>query len=64
MELLKQTNVENFRTRTDGKYKGMLEGHAQWLENLERYYFPNKSVSEYDNLNARDKEGETANERS
>ncbi|WP_079397429.1 hypothetical protein [Streptococcus suis] len=62
MELLKQTNVENFRTRTDGKYKGMLEGHAQWLENLERHYFPNKSASEYDNLNAREEEGKEANE--
>ncbi|HGA1493335.1 TPA: hypothetical protein ACIRLG_000507 [Streptococcus suis] len=58
MELLKQTNVENFRTRTDGKYKGMLEGHAQWLENLERHYFPNK----YNNLNAREEEWEEANE--
>ncbi len=42
----------------------MLEGHAQWLENLERYYFPNRSAREYDNLKARDKEGEIANERS
>lgn len=57
---MKQTNVENFRTRTDGKYKGMMEGNAQWLENLERHFFPNK----YNNLNARDKEGEIANERS
>ncbi|HGA1200459.1 TPA: hypothetical protein ACIRGX_001917 [Streptococcus suis] len=62
MELLKQTNVEDFRTRTDGKYKGMLEGHAQWLENLEQYYFSIKSTSEYDNLNAREEEGKEANE--
>ncbi|WP_155972003.1 MULTISPECIES: hypothetical protein [Streptococcus] len=64
MELLKQTNVENFRTRTDGKYKGMMEGRAQWLENLERHYFPNKSAREYDNLKARDEKGEIGNERS
>ncbi len=35
-----------------------MEGHAQWLENLERHYFPNKSASEYDNLNAREEERE------
>ncbi|HFI0762181.1 TPA: hypothetical protein ACGO6Q_000713 [Streptococcus suis] len=58
MELLKQTNVENFRTRTDGKYKGMMEGNAQWLENLERHFFPNK----YNNLKAREEEGKEANE--
>ena len=55
---MKQTNVENFRTRTDGKYKGMMEGNAQWLENLERHFFPNK----YKNLNAREEEGKEANE--
>ncbi|HFI0019320.1 TPA: hypothetical protein ACGO5A_000293 [Streptococcus suis] len=58
MESLKQTNVENFRTRTDGKYKGMMEGNAQWLENLERHFFPNK----YNNLNAGEEEGKEANE--
>ena len=55
---MKQTNVENFRTRTDGKYKGMMEGNAQWLENLERHFFPNK----YNNLNDREEEGKEANE--
>nr|WP_050572947.1 hypothetical protein [Streptococcus suis] len=55
---MKQTNVENFRTRTDGKYKGMMEGNAQWLENLERHFFPNK----YNKLNAREEEGKEANE--
>ncbi|HFI0159875.1 TPA: hypothetical protein ACGOSR_002135 [Streptococcus suis] len=45
---MKQTNVENFRTRTDGKNMGMKE----------RHYFPNK----YNNLNAREEEGKEDNE--
>lgn len=35
---MKQTNIDLFTTRTNGRYKGLLEGRAQWLENLERYY--------------------------
>lgn len=35
---MSQTNIHLFTTRTDGKYKGLLEGRAQWLESLERYY--------------------------
>ncbi len=35
-----------------------MEGNAQWLENLERHFFPNK----YNNLNAREEEGKEANE--
>ncbi|PNY21199.1 hypothetical protein ASN88_01714 [Streptococcus parauberis] len=32
------TNIHLFTTRTIGRYKGMLEVRAQWLESLERYY--------------------------
>lgn len=32
------TNIHLFTTRTNGRYKGLLEGRAQWLESLERYY--------------------------
>lgn len=35
---MNQTNIHLFTTRTNGRYKGLLEGRAQWLENLERYY--------------------------
>lgn len=35
---MNQTNIHLFTTRTNGKYKGLLEGTAQWIENLERYY--------------------------
>lgn len=35
---MKQTNIHLFTTRTNGRYKGLLEGRAQWLESLERYY--------------------------
>ncbi len=35
---MKQTNIHLFTTRTNGRYKGLLEGTAQWLESLERYY--------------------------
>lgn len=34
---MKQTNIDLFTTRTNGRYKGLLEGTAQWFENLERY---------------------------
>lgn len=34
---MNQTNIHLFTTRTNGKYKGLLEGTAQWFENLERY---------------------------
>lgn len=34
---MKQTNIHLFTTRTNGRYKGLLEGTAQWFENLERY---------------------------
>lgn len=34
---MKQTNIDLFTTRTNGKYKGLLEGTAQWFENLERF---------------------------
>lgn len=34
---MKQTNIELFTTRTNGRYKGLLEGRAQWLESLEGY---------------------------
>lgn len=32
------TNIHLFTTRTNGRYKGLLEVRAQWLESLERYY--------------------------
>lgn len=35
---MKQTNIDLFTTRTNGRYKGLLEVRAQWLESLERYY--------------------------
>lgn len=35
---MSQTNIHLFTTRTIGRYKGLLEGRAQWLESLERYY--------------------------
>ncbi len=35
---MSQTNIHLFTTRTNGRYKGMLEVRAQWLESLERYY--------------------------
>lgn len=34
---MNQTNIHLFTTRTNGKYKGLLEGTAQWFENLERF---------------------------
>lgn len=34
---MSQTNIHLFTTRTNGKYKGLLEGTAQWFENLERF---------------------------
>lgn len=34
----RQTNVHLFRTRKEGKYAGMPEGQAQWLETLDVYY--------------------------
>lgn len=34
---MKQTNIHLFTTRTNGRYKGLLEGTAQWFENLERF---------------------------
>lgn len=34
---MKQTNIHLFTTRTNGRYKGLLEGTAQWFENLEGY---------------------------
>lgn len=34
---MKQTNIDLFTTRTNGRYKGLLEGTAQWFENLERF---------------------------
>lgn len=34
---MKQTNIDLFTTRTNGRYKRLLEGTAQWFENLERY---------------------------
>lgn len=34
---MKQTNIEQFRIRQYGQYKGYTEGFAQWLENLETY---------------------------
>ena len=35
---MSQTNIHLFTTRTIGRYKGLLEVRAQWLESLERYY--------------------------
>lgn len=35
---MNQTNINLFTTRANGRYKDMLEGRAQWLESLERYY--------------------------
>ncbi len=35
---MSQTNIHLFTTRTNGRYKGLLEVRAQWLESLERYY--------------------------
>lgn len=32
---MNQTNIHLFTTRTNGRYKGLLEGTAQWFENLE-----------------------------
>lgn len=32
------TNIHLFTNRTNGRYKGLLEVRAQWLESLERYY--------------------------
>lgn len=34
---MNQTNIHLFTTRTNGKYKGLLEGTSQWFENLERF---------------------------
>lgn len=34
---MNQTNIHLFTTRTNGKYKGLLEGTAQWFEKLERF---------------------------
>lgn len=34
---MNQTNIHLLTTRTNGKYKGLLEGTAQWFENLERF---------------------------
>lgn len=34
---MNQTNIHLFTTCTNGKYKGLLEGTAQWFENLERF---------------------------
>lgn len=35
---MSQTNIDLFTTRTIGRYKGLLEVRAQWLESLEGYY--------------------------
>lgn len=35
--MMKQTNIDLFTIRTTGKYKGLLEGTAQWFKNLERF---------------------------
>ena len=35
---MSQTNIHLFTTRTIGRYKGLLEVRAQWLESLEGYY--------------------------
>jgi len=35
---MSQTNIHLFTTRTNGRYKGLLEVRAQWLESLERYH--------------------------
>ncbi|MDT2731066.1 hypothetical protein P7G31_02200 [Streptococcus parauberis] len=35
---MRQTNIHLFTTRTNGRYKGLLEGRAQWLESLEKRY--------------------------
>ena len=35
---MSKTNIHLFTTRTNGRYKGLLEVRAQWLESLERYY--------------------------
>ena len=45
---MSQTNIHLFTTRTNGRYKGLLEVHAQWLESLERYY-PMKTLSDTPN---------------
>lgn len=35
---MSQTNIHLFTTRTNGRYKGLPEVRAQWLESLEGYY--------------------------
>lgn len=35
--IIKQTNIEQFKIREHGRYKGYTEGHAQWLEKLEAF---------------------------
>lgn len=46
MKTIKQTNIELFKVREQGQYKGMTEGRAQWLETLESHctYKPNPNI--------------------
>lgn len=53
---MKQTNIEQFRIREHGQYKGYTEGRACWLENLESHIKGRQPTTGNKAIRARDED--------